>query len=227
MRRIKNNKGATLLISLLFFVVCAVIGSIILGFGIVASNKVGLLTSQQQSYYTATSASKMMKSILEDTKCEFIQEKDDKGNVISYKASASYQDGKSILPEEFFKQVELSFKNKQSKAVSSIPFAIENQNNNLSISDQSVFNISTSEDTAYFITIDIQKNIDGNSYQCQVYAPAVVTTTEEMVWYDKNAHPVIDPGANLEDCTSRKKITTTITWPDVAIKRPGGTTNVN
>lgn len=197
MQRIKNNKGATLPLALIFFVVCAVIGSTILTTGTVASNRVGGLISQQQPYYTTTSAAKMMKSILENTK------------VIHSDGSAKayYKNNDSLLPSDFLIQVENAYEyieNDYGLPNKPVSFNIKTDNEALDITSlDSTFEVSTDENTAYDISINLKKESKDNLYQCLVYAPAVVTRTNKVVW---------------QNSIKTTKTITTITWPKATIK---------
>jgi hypothetical protein len=67
MGRMKNSRGATLLLSLLFFILCAVVGSVILTAATAASGRLSGLAQQEEDYYTVTSAAEYLASLLEGT----------------------------------------------------------------------------------------------------------------------------------------------------------------
>ena len=56
LRKLQSNKGATLMMALLFFVVCAVTGSMILVSATAASGRLEGMTEQDQNYYAVRSA---------------------------------------------------------------------------------------------------------------------------------------------------------------------------
>lgn len=58
--RIKSKSGATILIALLFFLLCAMAGSIILAAGSASSGRLAGVKEEEQSYYTVTSAAKLI-----------------------------------------------------------------------------------------------------------------------------------------------------------------------
>ena len=62
MAKIRATKGATILIALLFFLLCAVAGTIVLAAGTTASGRVSGLATQEQSYYSVTSAARILVS---------------------------------------------------------------------------------------------------------------------------------------------------------------------
>lgn len=55
-RKLKNDGGVTLVLALVFFLICAVIGSVVLAAATSASGRMAGLVQQQQSYYTVSSA---------------------------------------------------------------------------------------------------------------------------------------------------------------------------
>lgn len=66
-RKLKSNSGATLMVALLFFVVCAVTGSMILLSATVASGRVKDMRENDQNYYAVRSATKFLeKKLTED-----------------------------------------------------------------------------------------------------------------------------------------------------------------
>jgi len=71
LNRIRSNAGATILIALLFFLMCAVAGSIILAAGTSASGRVSGLIEQEQSYYSVTSAAQLIKGEIENQEFDY------------------------------------------------------------------------------------------------------------------------------------------------------------
>ena len=231
MSRITNNKGVTVPLALLFFIVCAVIGSIILATGTVASNRVGSLVSQQQTYYTTTSAAKLMQDILEDTSCELVATEKPDGT-FARKATAKYASGTSQLPQEFLTQVEKVYQaleTNTSLANQALPVQINVPSASSELSDLALENqdgqltISSAKATAFNLTLTFKKEIKGNAYQCQLVAPASVHTVEEIVWYDASGNLVQPADVNLSNpanlYTQKTKKITTITWPKATIKQ--------
>ena len=66
-KKILSKDGATILIALLFFLLCAIAGSVILAAGSAASGRVSGIVSQTQSYYSVTSAAEVMGDTLTGT----------------------------------------------------------------------------------------------------------------------------------------------------------------
>ena len=61
LKKLRSNDGASLMLALLFFVVCAVIGSIILTAATVASGRMTGIKKNNEELYTLRSASKVFK----------------------------------------------------------------------------------------------------------------------------------------------------------------------
>ena len=64
--KLKSNNGATLMVALLFFVVCAVTGSMILLSATVASGRVKDMREDDQNYYAVRSATKFIEKRLSE-----------------------------------------------------------------------------------------------------------------------------------------------------------------
>lgn len=218
-KRLTNQKGVTLPLALLFFIVCAVIGSIILATATVASNRVGGLVSQQQPYYTTTSAAKMMKNILEGTSCELVYIKED-GQKVS--ESITYQGADSQLPPKFLEQVVATYKHLtlgQALVKQPLSFNLTSSQKELNLTEGTLA-LSSKEDTAYDIQMSFKTENKNNAYYCQLVAPSSVTTTEELLWYDTAGALVDNPSeTDLSKCTKKTKITTTIKWPKATIQQ--------
>ena len=66
-RKLNNNEGASLMVALLFFVMCATIGSIILAAATASSGRVKNLKADDQAYYVNSSAVNLLGDILSDS----------------------------------------------------------------------------------------------------------------------------------------------------------------
>lgn len=60
-KKIQDDNGATLFIALLFFIICATCGAVLLVAGTQAAGRIAGLTKNEQNLYAATSAAKMLK----------------------------------------------------------------------------------------------------------------------------------------------------------------------
>lgn len=63
--RIRSNSGATILLALLFFLLCAMAGSIILSAGSAAAGRISGLKETEQSFYSVTSAAQVLREEIE------------------------------------------------------------------------------------------------------------------------------------------------------------------
>lgn len=63
--RIRSNSGATILLALLFFLLCAMAGSIILSAGSAAAGRISGLKETEQSFYSVTSAAQVIRDEIE------------------------------------------------------------------------------------------------------------------------------------------------------------------
>ncbi|MEG1067678.1 MAG: hypothetical protein RSD90_03430 [Anaerovoracaceae bacterium] len=60
-QKIKAQNGATILLALLFFLLCAVAGSVVLAAGSASGGRLAGIDELQQSYYTVTSAAQVVR----------------------------------------------------------------------------------------------------------------------------------------------------------------------
>ncbi len=58
-RKLKSQRGASITFALLIFLVCAVIGSVVLGAGTAAAGRISSLPKSDQRYYSVTSAARL------------------------------------------------------------------------------------------------------------------------------------------------------------------------
>lgn len=104
--KLTSQSGASITYALLLFLVCAVVGSIVLAAGTAASGRMSGAVSSDQRYYSVTSAAKLLKNKLDGhsnrivytgTGSEFYS---GTGNVIdTSKATKKTFDGKEVLPD--------------------------------------------------------------------------------------------------------------------------------
>lgn len=64
-RKLKSKKGASVLFALLLFLICSVIGSVVLAAGTAASGRVSGLTESDRRYYAVTSAAELFRDALD------------------------------------------------------------------------------------------------------------------------------------------------------------------
>lgn len=74
--RIHSNSGATILLALLFFLLCSLAGSVILTAGSAASGRISGLQETEQSFYSVTSAAQVLKEEIEGQEFQAYTEND-------------------------------------------------------------------------------------------------------------------------------------------------------
>jgi len=75
LRKLKSNEGASLTFAILLFLVCAVIGSIILTAGTIASGRLADKAKMDQRYYHVVSAAEFFKDALDKKEVVIIRKK--------------------------------------------------------------------------------------------------------------------------------------------------------
>ena len=167
-----STSGASLLIALFFLLLCAIVGSIILTSASVASGRFANLKEVEQSYYSVSSASKLLKAELEG-------EKYSKYEIIS-------KDGMP-LENEYYALPQNKMKEFLIKGVEQV------MTSQTEYSD--IFTIYSSEQvmeevTAYF-SMDPQYNISITVTQgrtkCMVSIPAVYSENTETILYEDSS----------------------------------------
>ena len=91
LRKLQSNNGATLMLALLFFIVCAVTGSMILTSASAASGRLKGMNKQDQNYYAVSSAV----TFLEKTLCsedKYIRARDSLETIVE-KETITHADG--------------------------------------------------------------------------------------------------------------------------------------
>lgn len=64
-RKLTSNTGATLLLALIFFLLCALAGTVVLTAGSAASGRISGLAESEQEFYTVSSAAELVKEDIE------------------------------------------------------------------------------------------------------------------------------------------------------------------
>lgn len=73
--KLKSNIGASISFALLLFLVCAVVGSVVLAAGTAASGRISELAEADQRYYSVTSAAELLKDTLDGQTHEVVRSK--------------------------------------------------------------------------------------------------------------------------------------------------------
>ena len=84
-KKLKNNDGATLMLALLFFVMCATVGSIVLTAATASSGRLAGLISDEKGYYAVSSAADLVSDLVEeyDGKLEMEYEDEPSGGSVT------------------------------------------------------------------------------------------------------------------------------------------------
>ena len=110
--RIRSNSGATILLALLFFLLCAMAGSIILSAGSAAAGRISGLKESEQAFYSVTSAAQVMRDEIEGQEFQaytedggkpiYTVEPDSKiAKILMSAVKAVYEDNQSKVEETF------------------------------------------------------------------------------------------------------------------------------
>lgn len=162
-RKLHTTSGATILLALLFFLLCAVAGSVVLAAGSAASGRIAGLTDRQQTYYSVTSAARLVRDEIQGQKLSFYTK--DGEETLFYKEEP---DGKwKELLEAMVAQVaaEPTKASYKSAEVTITPWSD-------SMADEVKAEISIDND--YNLEIHLQVN-DEATYACTMIIPAAVS----------------------------------------------------
>ena len=77
LKKLRSNEGASLTYAILLFLVCAVIGTIVLTAGTIASGRLAEKAEMDQRYYHVTSTAEFLKDALDGKTVRIIREKTD------------------------------------------------------------------------------------------------------------------------------------------------------
>ena len=69
-QKLKSQRGASITFALLLFMVCAVVGSVVLTAGTAAAGRMSELARMDQRYYSVTSAAQLLQDIISDQTIE-------------------------------------------------------------------------------------------------------------------------------------------------------------
>ena len=68
-RALRAERGASILIALFYFLVCAVVGAVVLTAATVTTGQLVALEKSQQAYYSVTSAAELLRDAIEGGTC--------------------------------------------------------------------------------------------------------------------------------------------------------------
>ncbi|MDD4377350.1 MAG: hypothetical protein PHH48_04290 [Eubacteriales bacterium] len=70
-KRIQSKDGATIVLALLFFIMCAVVGSVVLTAGSASAGRISGISEKEQAYYTVSSAARLIRDEIEGQTISF------------------------------------------------------------------------------------------------------------------------------------------------------------
>lgn len=76
-RKLKDNSGASILLALLFFLLCALAGSVVLAAGSAAAGRMKDVNAKEQAYFSVTSAAELLKEEIEGKSISYDTVKDE------------------------------------------------------------------------------------------------------------------------------------------------------
>lgn len=74
-RKLHSQSGASILLALVFFLLCAFVGAVVMGSAAANAQKISGQRAEQQAYYAVSSAACLIRDTLEDMECQGVEEK--------------------------------------------------------------------------------------------------------------------------------------------------------
>lgn len=96
-KKLSSRRGASLTFALLIFLVCAVVGSVVLTAGTAAAGRMSKITEMDQRYYSVNSASKLLIDMIDGKTVTIIETKPKGTGNRTYE----YEDGKEYRDDSF------------------------------------------------------------------------------------------------------------------------------
>lgn len=206
--KISSQRGASLTFALLIFLVCAVVGSVVLVAGTAASGRMSKVTEMDQRYYSVNSAARLLTDIIKDKSVVVIEKKPNDGSPTQY----GYDDGGTYSPDSFESIVKEAadyyIKNVAPDGVS------ERKGDNgylftMTVGDKDNLTATVKEEITdrgnLVLTVQNKKNDDDDDYAIKLTFPGEITQTAterddktvtrwKLVWSDPKREIV---GGNL------------------------------
>ena len=205
--KIKDTSGATILLALLFFLLCALAGSVVLAAGTAASGRMAGLTASQQSYYSVTSAAALLESEIEGQALSIDAYSSNGGvEVFSYQGEPEGELAEVLkaLAEQVYKNQYLTANGDTKEALKSITMEITPEGSWSDTKSQKV-NAELTMDDSYELTISFRTE-DTTGYSCKLTVPAALLQNYKE-------------GTRLSGEEQQKVYTTSLVWNDGTIQR--------
>lgn len=74
-QKLHSRRGASILLALLFFLVCGFVGSVVLGSAVANAEKLQGRQADQQTYYAVSSAARLIRTALDGASCQGVEQK--------------------------------------------------------------------------------------------------------------------------------------------------------
>ena len=215
-KKLRSNEGASLMVALLFFVMCATVGSIILAAATASSGRLANLRKEDQSYYAITSAADLFAEMMEDKEV-VIQAKltvDSNGKQTPENgfADSSINSSELLLPKVISKYVDFTawqyeddFPKLQPSvsSISSTDFTIALADGSLAVTG------SVTMDNAFNLIVVLSNNDSGESLTMKF--KSVIQKEEKIDFFDKNMQGTTNPKDTRVTVSTK---TYTISWID-------------
>lgn len=167
--KITSSEGVTILIALLFFMMCAVVGSIILTAATAASGRLSTLRETEKDYYITSSAAEFLKDSIEGTEVEIRT---------SNGTTAYYIDGSQVQAAE---DVLVNLLNATTKKLT---YTMEVHSGGSSSDNTVDVNIDMTVDDDYQITAVVRED----NYQLTLVLPSVIDDDPGTVSSDSSGN---------------------------------------
>lgn len=207
-KKYKNTSGASIFIALIFLLLCALVGSVVLTAASASSGRLVNLKKNEQSYYTVLSAAKLLKNEIIHSRVEITSENNE---ILSYKDNTPPEKKMTEFLQEAIEQVFKSKKQDGNEREDG-----EEHEDEFKPVYSDTWTIQSSEkvikDVTAVFSMDKEYNIEimlseGNR-RCELSIPAVMSEREEEI--------VINNG-ELKETATRKVIN--LTWLEGEIQK--------
>ena len=206
--KISSQRGASLTFALLIFLVCAVVGSVVLAAGTVAAGRMSQIAEADQRYYSVNSAARLLISLIDEKPVTIIETKMNTDETSQYKDEAG-----NFLPPDSFDSIP------KQAAYICITGSIEDHKLNLKAGE---------DDTLKPLNVVITETISGIDAETKRYGPMVLKLANDS----KDAYAVqltFRPDVKTEDDKQADRTVTTwkISWSLESAEIIGGSRRVN
>lgn len=215
LQKIKSRNGATLLIALGFFLLCAVVGSIVLTAGSTSSGRIAGLSEQEQSYYTVTSAAKLVMEEIEGQRY-YLETDTDANN-----QNVSSDDTAARLDKALGSILKTCVESVKTEGTGGSTLVAQQANFTITGSDAKFGEITGTLKMAtdYSVVVTLWESDNPNSYRCDVTFPVANSSTDYTY-----SQMVLDNGNPTGETKEYRKIITDLRWITGTITKAGATT---